>query len=299
MVRLVADVDAVLKPSAGLAEAPVWDWTRQMLLWVDIDRMEVNLSDVSKGRTTTHRARTRIGSVFLGEGSDLLLAASDGLYSLDLCSGRSVRAVSLPRDAEPANMNDGEVDPAGRVWAGTMSLDRRRAAGALYRFDIEGAVVALPSVTLSNGLSWSPDYLLMYYIDSATQRVDVFDYDVSDSSIHNRRPFVAIPSQVGMPDGLAVDSEGCVWVAIWGSGSVQRYSPKGRLDAVVKLPTPNVSSCCFGGRVFDTLYVTTATRGLSVADPDVDGAIYACDPKAVGIPTRRAHVSEPLGQEDI
>ncbi|HXA32019.1 MAG TPA: SMP-30/gluconolactonase/LRE family protein [Acidimicrobiales bacterium] len=289
----------MLTPSAGLAEGPVWDWTRQMLLWIDMDREEVYLSDIARGTSSTYGVGTAVGSVFLGEGSHVFVAGSDGLYDLDLDTGKSLRTFSLPLDAPRASMNDGEVDPIGRVWAGTMSADRSRADGALYRFDRDGTLVVLPSVKLSNGLGWSPDQVLFYFVDSATQRIDVFDYDRLDGAIYSRRPFVTIPPEIGIPDGVAVDSEGCVWVAIWGGGMVHRYTPEGELDAIVKIPTPNVSSCCFGGRAFDTLFVTTSTRRLASCDPNVDGTIYACQPQAVGMPARRVQVTEPLRQEGI
>jgi sugar lactone lactonase YvrE len=291
-VRTVCTAEAVLTPSASLAEGPVWDWTRNRLLWIDIDRMEINVSDVDRGTTETHRFGARVGSVFLGQGSWIVVAASDGLHMLDVATGRSRCVISLPADRGPNLMNDGEVDPAGRVWAGTITSDRKVPDGVLFRFDLDRSVtIALSPVSASNGLGWSPDERTMYYIDSMTQRVDVFDYHRSSGGIGNRREFVAIPSATGLPDGLTVDADGGVWVAIWGSGMVHRYTPRGQLDTIVKVPALNVSNCCFGGPSHDVLYITTATRQLASPKPSVDGAIYACRPGAIGRPGRRVEIA--------
>jgi sugar lactone lactonase YvrE len=296
-VRTITRLDTVITPAAGLAEGPVWDWMTQKLLWVDIDRMDVNVTDVGDGATSKYHFGIRVGSVFLAEGTRVV-ATADGLHTLDLVTGESLRVCPLPPTAGSTRMNDGEVDPAGRVWVGTLSSDTQRVDGSLYRFDPDGNVeTVLTPVTASNGLAWSPDNLLMYYVDSGAQRVDVFDYERSEGTISNQREVAAISPDLGLPDGIAVDSEGCVWVAIWGSGTVRRFTPEGALDTVVELPTPNVSSCCFGGPAFDTLYMTTSTRHLADPDPVVDGAIYACRPEVVGIPARLARLPVFAGQD--
>jgi sugar lactone lactonase YvrE len=187
-------------------------------------------------------------------------------------------------DASVVRMNDGKCDPAGRFWAGTMAYDESRPIASLYVFD--GTVrKVLDDVTISNGLGWSPDHRTMYYIDTPTRRVDAFDYDVRTGEVSRRRSFIEVEG--GHPDGMTVDDEGFLWVALWGGGAVRRYDPSGRPVATVRLPVTNVSSCAFGGPGDATLFVTTSQQGLSpeqrAAEPDA-GRIFRVDPGVSGPP---------------
>jgi sugar lactone lactonase YvrE len=190
-------------------------------------------------------------------------------------------------DPSQVRMNDGKCDPAGRFWAGTMDNQETRPIGSLYVFDGRLRTV-LDGVTISNGLGWSPDHRLMYYIDTPTDRVDVFDYDKDSGEISGRRPFVDVHG--GHPDGMTVDDEGFLWVALWGGGAVRRYDPDGRPAGVVHLPVTNVSSCCFGGPGGTTLFITTSQLGLSAeqraAEPGA-GRIFHVTPGVSGPPAAR------------
>jgi sugar lactone lactonase YvrE len=182
-------------------------------------------------------------------------------------------------------MNEGGCDPDGRFWCGSMAYDQRPGAAALYRLDPDGTVRAvLAGVTVSNGLDWSPDGSLAYYDDTATHRVDVFDYD-RDAGLTGRRPFVRMPDD-GNPDGLTVDAEGGVWVALYGSGVVHRYSPAGVLDDVVEVPTAQVTACTFGGPRLDQLFVTTSREGLAPGDDPFAGSLFRTDVGIAGLPVR-------------
>ena len=142
----------------------------------------------------------------------------------------------------------------------------------------------LDGVTISNGLEWSPDGSRAYYDDTATHRVDVFDYD-RDTGLTGRRPFVVLPDD-GNPDGLTVDAEGGVWVALFGSGAVQRYTPDGVLDQVVELPTPQVTACTFGGPELDQLFITTSREGMAPGDDPLAGCLFRADVGVAGLPVR-------------
>jgi sugar lactone lactonase YvrE len=182
-------------------------------------------------------------------------------------------------------MNDGGCDPDGRFWCGSMAYDQRPGAAALYRLDPDGSVrTVLEGVTVSNGLDWSPDGSLAYYDDTATHRVDVFDYDRA-AGLTGRRPFVHLPDEAN-PDGLTVDAQGGVWVALLGGGAVHRYSPDGVLDEVVELPTPQVTACTFGGPRLDQLFVTTSREGLSPDEDPLAGALFRADVGVAGLPVR-------------
>jgi sugar lactone lactonase YvrE len=186
-------------------------------------------------------------------------------------------------------MNEGGCDPDGRFYCGSMAYDQRAGAGALYRLDPDRTSrVVLDGVTVSNGLEWSPDGSLAYYADTATGRVDVFDYD-RDSGLTGRRPFVRPADRMdgnASPDGLTVDADGGVWVALYGSGAVHRYSDAGVLDEVVELPTAQITACTFGGPRLDQLFITTSREGLAPGADPVAGSLFRADAGGPGLPVR-------------
>jgi sugar lactone lactonase YvrE len=182
-------------------------------------------------------------------------------------------------------MNEGGCDPNGRFYCGSMAYDARSGAGSLYRLDPDGSVrVVLTDVTISNGLEWSPDGSLAYYVDTPTGRVDVFDYDV-ESGLTGRRPF-ARPEGGGHPDGLTVDADGGVWVALYGGSAVHRYRPSGELDEVVEVPTPKVTACTLGGPDLRRLYITTSAEDLDRAADPLAGSLFSADVGVTGRPVR-------------
>ena len=171
-------------------------------------------------------------------------------------------------------MNEGGCDPQGRFYCGTMAYDAAPGAGTLFRLDPDESVhVVMNGVTVSNGLAWSPDGSTAYYVDTATQRIDAFAFDDATAAFKDRRTVVEIDPQLGGPDGLTVDAEGGLWVALWDGAAVHRYAPDGRLEAVIELPTPRVTACTFGGSGLDQLFITTSALGLSGCD-EVAGAVF-------------------------
>ncbi|MEM3844841.1 MAG: SMP-30/gluconolactonase/LRE family protein, partial [Candidatus Parvarchaeota archaeon] len=178
----------------------------------------------------------------------------------------------------------------GRFWAGTLNLEEKDPLGALYKIERNHSVTKMvDKVTISNGIAWSPDNRIMYYIDSPTKRVDAFDYDVESGTISNRRTVVEIPDNSGVPDGMTSDSEGMIWIAHWGGWKVSRWNPyNGKLIEVVNVPVERVTSCVFGGDNLDELYITTARRGLSKKDlrkqPNA-GGIFRYKTHTKGMPT--------------
>jgi sugar lactone lactonase YvrE len=200
----------------------------------------------------------------LCDAGDLVLAVRDGFARLDPESGAVRLIADVERDRPDLRMNDGACDPAGRFWAGTMALDERHGAGALYRLDPDGGVrTMLTGVTISNGIDWSDDAARMYYVDSGARTIDVFDFDVTRGELANRRPFVRVPPDQGSADGLTIDADGFVWLSLWGGGALHRYAPDGTRDRVVTLPVTHPTSLAFGGADLGDLYVTSATIALS------------------------------------
>lgn len=279
-----ASVEQVGEVRAGLGEGPVWDAEQNRLIWIDIRLSRLYATDVASGETT-HRdlpgapgcvALVQGGGVVLAIGQDLVMIAEDG-------AARTI--VSLPTSTV-GRFNDGKPDAAGRFWVGTAMAEGQSDCG-LWRFDATGGFAELaPGVSMSNGLGWSPDGTLMYYVDTMTRRIDVFDYDVGTGMVSGRRPWVSLPED-HLPDGLCVDAEGCVWLAVWGQSGVMCFAPDGALDRRIAVPTPLITSCAFGGPDLGTLFITTACEDES--DPYA-GQLFAVDTGAKGLPPERVRL---------
>ena len=257
-------LDIAQAAGARLGEGPTWDSATQRLLWVDILVREVHRLDPVTGGDVVLRTPQHVGAAKPRAGGGLVVNLRDGvgLYAPD---GELTWLARWPR--EGCRGNDAAVDAQGRLWAGTMRYDEAAGGGRLHRVDADGHVVdVLDEVTVSNGIGWSPDGRLMYYVDSPTRRIDVFDVDADTGLVAGRRPFVALdPDIVGWPDGLCVDAAGCVWLALWEGGGVHRYTPAGVLDRVVELPVTHATACAFGGARLTDLYITTARDRLDEA----------------------------------
>lgn len=264
-------------------ESPVWDPVPGLLRWVDMlrgDVLAMNLDDGSIGRShiasvaACLRPRDRGGLVVAVErGFALTDPDSEGVTTLPaLWSDTSVR------------MNDGGCDRQGRFYCGSMGYDAARGRGALYQLDRDGTTrTVLTGVTISNGLVWSGDGGTVFYIDSPTRRVDAFDFDSETATFSARRTVVEIPPEHGMPDGMTIDVEGGLWVALWGGGAVHRYTPDGRLDAIVELPVSQVSACAFAGPTLSDLYITTSREGVGDGDQPSAGALFRHRPGITGV----------------
>lgn len=282
------EVTVALAAEADVGEAPFWSLEEEALVWVDITRGEVHRTDVRTGRDVILITMPEmVGAVVPRASGGLVAATETGFVALTPDGDRT--SVARVEAGEPTTrMNDGKCDPQGRFWAGTMAFDTSPGAGSLYRLDSDHSVVrVLRDVTLSNGLGWSPNGETMYYIDSATNRIDAFDFNGAEGSLLNRRPVVHVEVPGGMPDGMTVDREGGLWVALWGGSSVHRYTPRGQLDAVVHLPASQVTSCTFGGDDLRTLFITSAAYELSAQDrkdEPLAGSVFAVDVGVAGMP---------------
>jgi sugar lactone lactonase YvrE len=283
--------ELVVDARAALGEGPVWDEQEGVLWWVDILGRSVHRTDPASGRDQVIPVGQFVGSLALRESGGLVLAVSEGFVALDPQTGHMELLGAAESDDPTTRMNDGKVDPAGRFWAGTMGVDHRAGAGTLYRLDADHTVTPMVRpVTISNGLDWSLDGRTMYYIDTSTRRVDRFDFDAGTGAIANRRPFIDIPEGAGSPDGMTLDSEGYLWVALWDGWCVQRYAPDGRVDMRIDVPAAETSSCTFGGRTLDQLFITTAQEGFPPGgkpDQPHAGSLFVCRPGPRGRPPFR------------
>jgi sugar lactone lactonase YvrE len=261
--------EVAVRAEAELGEGPTWDAAAGRLLWIDILGSRLHTYDPATGRRTVRRTEQHIGAVKPRAGGGLVLNLRDGIGLLD----PDDRFRWLHHEPVPGRRaNDAAIAPDGALWAGTMRYDEAPGGGTLSRVTGEGTVeVVLDDVAVSNGTGWSPDGRLMYYIDSPTRRVDVFDH--ADGRISGRRTLAVIEEDAGFPDGLTVDAEGCVWVALWQGSAVRRYTPGGELDRVIELPVPLVTACGFGGPDLTDLYITTARTGLT-GPPALAGSLF-------------------------
>lgn len=270
-----------MRAEAALGEGPTWDHASGTLLWVDVLASEVHRHSPARGDDAVLEVPQHVGAAKPRTRGGLVVNLRDGIALLDP-DGTRTWLVYWAR--EGVRGNDAAVDPAGRLWAGTMRYDEK-PDGWLARVEPTGdAKVVLDKVGISNGIGWSPDATLMYYIDSAEHRVDVFDYDRDTGEAVNRRPLAEV--RRGLPDGLTVDSSGAVWVALFGGAAVHRYTPDGRLDREIELPVAQPTACCFGGPDFTDLYVTTARNGLSGdALSELAGSVLVLPGVGEGLPS--------------
>ncbi|MBQ1088031.1 SMP-30/gluconolactonase/LRE family protein [Streptomyces sp. B93] len=271
--------DVAVPAQAQLGEGPTWDAAAGRLLWIDILSSRVYGYDPSTGARTVRRTEQHVGAVKPRAGGGLVLNLRDGVGLLDPDDGfRWLHHEPVPG----RRANDAAVAPDGSLWAGTMRYDEAPGGGTLSRFTGDGSVTpVLDDVTVSNGTGWSPDGRLMYYIDTPTRRIDVFDHE--DGRVTGRRPLAEIEEGAGFPDGLTVDADGCVWVALWDGAAVRRYTPSGTLDRVLPLPVPRVTACAFGGPGLTDLYITTARVGLPSPPPPA-GSLLVVPGAGKGLP---------------
>jgi sugar lactone lactonase YvrE len=272
--------EQVTGPVAFHGEGPVWSARWGGLRWVDMLRGDVLglAEDGSVVRTHVDDVAAALrprrgGGAVIGVRRGFVLEDPDGslTHLPELWSGDGIR------------MNEGGCDPDGRFLCGTMAYDERPGAGALYRLDADRSVtIVLQGVTISNGLEWSPDGAQAYYVDTPTREISVFDYD-SVAGLHDRRPFASVAA---MPDGLTVDADGGVWVALYDGRAVQHFGPDGVPGAQVQVAEGRVTACTFGGEDLDRLFITTSREGLSPGEEPSAGSLHVADVGVRGLPVR-------------
>ena len=265
------------------AEGPVWSEA-----WGGLRFVDMLAGDVLALRADATVERRHVGGIAAALRPRSRGGAVIGIergFAIERPDGTVDALPEIWADAE-VRMNEGACDPRGRFYCGSMRYDGGAGGGALDRLTADGSVDrVLSGVTISNGLDWSPDGSVAYYVDTATNRIDLFDDDAQDG-LARRRPFVEVPSDDGHPDGLTVDAEGGIWVALHGGARVHRYTAEGALDAVVELPVRQVTACTFGGAALDELYVTTSRENLPPHEEPEAGSLFIARPGVRGMPTR-------------
>lgn len=282
----MTSAEQVTDPCAHHGEGPVWHDGWGGLRWVDMLAGDVLHLDPDSGAVDRRHAGSVVAALRPRAVGGAVLALERGFaFTDDFLTVRPLRELWSDTGIR---MNEGGCAPDGSFLCGSMAYDAEPGRGALYRLDLDGNVTtALRDVTISNGLAWSPDGATAYYVDTPTQRIDAFDY--VDGSLVRRRKVVRIAAEKGAPDGVTVDSEGGLWVALWGGGAVHHYSPEGTLLDVVELPVPRVTACTFGGPELDRLYITTSRVDTDITAHPEAGAVFRTSPPVPGLPTLLYH----------
>lgn len=281
--------ELICDAKAELAEGPVWH--DGVLWWVNINAGTLNCLDTVTGINTSRATGDFLGAAVPTMQGGWLIARRHEVARLDWQSGKITSLAKLANPDPRLRFNDGKCDPRGRFFAGTMRWDVARERGAFYRLDGSKLDTLFGGVTVSNGLDWSPDGARMFYTDTLTGRVDIFDYDLATGTPSERRPLVKMPPAYGWPDGLCCDVNGNLWVALWGGGGVECFDGRtGKSLERISIPVRQVSSCCFGGANLDRLYITTAWEGFNGAEREAEplaGGIFMFQPGVCGRPVSK------------
>ena len=264
-----------------LGEGPVWDHNRQSLWWLDIKGKELFRKSTEEDSWILPRMVSALAHT---DGQELLLAAEDGLYAFDPMQNSHKLLCEVETELPDNRCNDGKTDRNGRFWFGTMDNLERDITGGLYCFNGNEIRKVLSDIQISNTLCWAPDNKTMYFADSAQQLIWAFDYDARNGTLSNRRVFVSLQGTSFYPDGSAIDADGCLWNAQWDGSRVVRYTPQGKEDFILELPTSRPTSCMFGGSDLQSLFITTASIGLAPDEEKEAGKTFCFQTKTSGLP---------------
>ncbi|MDS1137663.1 SMP-30/gluconolactonase/LRE family protein [Nitratireductor indicus] len=282
------NLNCVLPWGAQLGEAPVWHQEARRLYWVDILHPAVYRFDPQTGVNEVCNTGKLVSAVIPATDGAMLVASQDGLEWLDFERQQMRPFVHPEAEIRENRLNDAKVGPGGAIWVGSMRMDASRPTGSLYRVTRDGEAARLETgLTVSNGLGWSPDGRIFYFVDTVPGVIYAYDANPGEGNLENRRVFARIAEDDGRPDGLTVDSEGYVWCAIWDGWRINRYRPDGKLDRTIDLPVPRPTSVTFGGDDLATLFITTARTRLpasTLAEAPLSGGVFACRPGASGLP---------------
>ena len=257
--------EIVVESSCLIGEGPVWDRRNKCIYWVDIPQCEIYQFFPMQNKSRTYKTDNMVGSFALRASGGIIAALKNGFAIIDLDNETTQLLTDPEAYIKNNRFNDGKCDPAGRYWAGTMDMSGRPNAGGLYMLESNHlASIKIKDVSCSNGLAWSADNSTFYYIDTPTRQVAAYDYEITNGNITNKRILVTFPEDEGYPDGMTIDSEGMLWVALWDGWKVVRLNTKtGEIIDKFFLPVSKVTSCTFGGETLEDLYITSAKSGLT------------------------------------
>lgn len=287
------ELELLIDCKSIIGEGPCWDKQGQLLFWIDIAGKKVHIYDPKKNSNQTIETGQFVGCIALRESGGAILALQNGFYFLDLGTEKLTPIIDPEKDLKMNRFNDGKCDCYGRFWAGTQSSDGAGGAGdaegtaSLYFLDTDRSVKKVfGNVSISNGITWSPDNKIMYYIDSKKKEVVAYNFIPESGKVSNKCQVIEIPEEHGIPDGMTTDEEGMLWIAEWDGYQVCRWDPNtGKLLRRIRLPVAKVTSCAFGGPCLDELYITTARMGVRPDDCSQHhaGGVFKINPGVRGV----------------
>ena len=299
------EVKSILDTQCQLGEGAIWNSETQELYFIDIEGC--NLFVYKEGNKLTSISPRdqmlrkyyvgekigsmgyRIGTVVpTNDPNKVIIPLQNGIFEFDLTTREKTLFSNPEEQLESNRMNDGKCDPAGRLWVGSMHLEQIKGAASLYKIEPDGThEKMIDSVTISNGIVWSLDEKTMYYIDTPTGVVQAFDYEKATGNISNGRTACVIPESLGYPDGMTIDAEGMLWIALWNGNAVTRWNPTtGKMIQKIEVPAHNVSSCAFGGKNLETLFITSARVDMTEEELEkmpLSGNVFAVKPGVRGV----------------
>ncbi len=276
----------VLEARARLGESPIWDSTQNLLYWVDIYNHRVHQFHPATGKNCFFDVGDVVGAIATAGTGRLIIALRHHLAFLNTQTGEVTPILEIEGNLPNNRLNDGKYDSQGRFWFGSMcSLEKPQAS--LYRYDPDSSLHVMEiGLTISNGLGWSPDDKTFYLTDSPRQKIYAYDFNSITGNISNRRIFVDLTNESFYPDGLTIDSQGHLWSTMWDGWCVIRFNAKAEEILRIKLPVQLPTSCTFGGEDLQTLYITTASVGLSQTDMEksfYSGDLFALQTDVTGL----------------
>jgi sugar lactone lactonase YvrE len=254
-----------LDAKAILGESPFWDDKNSALYWVDIIGKKLNSYKPNIKENHSYSFSKLVCNVVKRKNGDLILSLEDGIYSFRQSNNKLHQIVQPDTLGVDNRFNDGKCDPQGRFWSGTMNMNGEKHQGKLYCLNQDGILEQkLDRLSISNGIAWNKELNKMYFIDTPTQKIVSFDFNFKNGEINNIESIFKFSEKDGSPDGMTIDSEGMLWVSLWGGGKVAKIDPlkKKWIDSI-NVPAKLVTSCVFGGEDLKTLYITTACFGLT------------------------------------
>lgn len=280
------NVELAYRYPAKIGESPRWDAKGERLMWVDIDGQLLCFFDPKTQANTEYALGSTVGVAVFAEDNRIAVALKDRFALFDE-ETHSLETLAVVESRDRYRFNDGGVDPAGRFYAGTMQVPAIPETADLYSIDHTGEVVKrLAGVGLTNGMAWSLDTKNFYFTDTTLWNIREFDYDIEDGTISNPQVIFELPKSMGLTDGLIIDSEGCLWLAVWGGSRVIRMTTEGRIISTIELPVTQVSSMGFGGKNLDQLYITSATLHVNQSknpDQPLAGSLFVADVGVQGV----------------
>jgi sugar lactone lactonase YvrE len=273
---------------AKLGEGAFWNHRTQEFYWVDIEGRSLCIYNPKTNSNKSLPTPSRIGTVVPKSATEAIVALEDGVYIINTESGNLSLLSNIENDKIKNRFNDGKCDPLGRLWVGSMALNEEKYSGSLYMIDEKGKTeLKIDSVTISNGIVWTSNHKTMYYIDTPTAQIRAFDFDNNTGSISNERVVIEISNNLGYPDGMAIDEEDMLWVGMWNGNAVIRFDPNtGEIISKIEVPAHNVTSCAFGGKLLDTLYITTASVDMTPEESakyPLAGSLFKAVPGVKGV----------------